>query len=323
MCTQILKFQMTLQQNWLINHLFFKKHPLFRTKAARWNWRGAFLVMMGALLTTLSNSLVHGYVQHIPAAQLLFLKSFFGLALMMPLWWKRLPVIWQSTEKKWHGMRAFCGAVGNILWIFSLQKLSLPDATTLSLLSAVLTSIGAFVFFKEQLRRATLLAIMLSFGGVVIFLKPSFVSGDSLAIFLPIGSAICFSAASLIIKKVSLSDSLLVSLWYLLVFMGVLASPYAFYDWHPLTGGDLLYVTVIALIYVILQWSLIDAYTHATAGFLAPFKFARLPFGFMSGVFFFHETVHWHVLMGAFFIFLSCIFIQRDKDLASVQLKNR
>ncbi|MDP3372205.1 MAG: DMT family transporter [Candidatus Paracaedibacteraceae bacterium] len=287
-----------------------------------WNKKGAFFIVLSALLASVTNSCVHGLTSYISAGQLLFLKAGVAFILCSPWiirYWKN---IIGSPNKKWHVQKAVFGAAGNVFWITALQTLPLADASILSLTSALLTTLGATVFFKERLRFATLGALALGGLGVCIVIKPS-MAVFSWHALLPLMSALCYSASSLFVKKVSVDDSTIVSLVYLLGGMTVLSAPFAYAAWVSLSSWDFLLIVSIAVFYWGIQWSLIYAYAHASAGFLAPFKFVRFPLACVIGVVFFAETPSSYVVGGAFLIFCACGLIQFTRHDPSHLFKTR
>jgi S-adenosylmethionine uptake transporter len=138
---------------------------------------------------------------------------------------------------------------------------------------------------------------------------------------LPLLSAVCYSASSLFVKKVSLIDSTEVSLTYLLGGMTVLSAPFAYLSWVSLNMCDWAVIAAIACLYCVVQWLLIHAYAHASAAFLAPFKFARFPLACMFGIIWFGEVPSWYVVGGGILIFASCSVIQYTRHDPSYLLR--
>jgi drug/metabolite transporter (DMT)-like permease len=292
--------------------------------ASLWNKKGAIFILLSALLASLISSFVHGLGAPIPASQLLFLKSAMAFIVCMPWVVRDWTTIKNSPNKGLHIQKAFFGAVGNVFWLSALQVLPLADASTLSLTSALLTTLGAALFFKERIRFATCAALTLGGLGVCIVMKPS------IAIFswnatLPLMSAVCYTASSLFVKKISIKDSTMVSVIYLLGGMAVLSAPFAFLNWVSLSVWDLTIIFAIACLYCGVQWSLIYAYAHASAGFLAPFKFARFPLACVIGFVWFGEVPSAYVIAGGVLIFAGCTLIQYTRHDASylLQLRSR
>lgn len=285
-----------------------------------WNMGGALLILLGTALAAFSNSIVHEALKSIPAAQLLFIKSALGFLVCSPLLLgknTRNGFI-HSSNKKWHNIKAICGTFGNFLWIEAIQQLQISDATTLSLTSALLTTVGAAYFFHEIFNKRIFTALIIGFVGVVLSLTPTF-NMFSIKALLPLGSAILFSASSLIVKKISIEDRLSVSLLYLLLGMSIYSAPLAISSWISLSIREWTCISFMACIYICIQWSLIHAYTYATASFLAPFKFARYPIGLLIGVLYFKESLSVYSIIGGSCIIISCFLIQHIRNEPSFQ----
>ncbi len=315
---------------WAFDALFRKKptskSPLtfssIHTIASLWNKKGALLITLTAVLVSLSNGLVHSLTAPIPTSQLLFLKAGIGFTLCLPWLSRYWGTICTTPNKHWHMQKIIIGAIGNACWLKSLQELPLADATTLSLASALLTTLGAALFFGERLRLMTLIALVLGSIGVVLTLTPSLSIFSWLAI-LPLISAACYSASSLFVKKISIIDTTYVTLFYLLGGMALLSAPFAFVSWIPLPLIDLVKIIAIGGLYCLVQWALIYAYAHANAGYLAPFKFIRFPLAILIGSFWFGEIVSFHVIIGGILILGACLLIQYTRHDPSHLLRNK
>lgn len=297
-------------------------HQNIQNLASQWNKKGAFFIVLAAALASASNSFLHGLKTPVSAGQLLFLKAGISFLLCAPWLIRQWRPVIQTPNKRWHAKKAIAGAIGNAFLILALQKLPLADVTTLSLTSAILTTLGAALFFKEKLRPSTIAALALGCVGVCIVLKPS-VTVFSWNALLPLMSAVCFSASSLFVKKISLVDSTEVSLTYLLGCMAILSAPFAYFSWTPLNSYDWAIIIGIGAIYCIVQWLLIYAYAHASAAFLAPFKFARFPLGCVFGIIWFSEIPSWYVVIGGILIFAACTLIQYTRYDPSYLLQMR
>jgi len=288
--------------------------------ASLWNKKGAFFIVLSSLLVSITSALVHGLKIPISAGQLLFFKAGIGFLLCIPWLIRHWPSVIHTPNKRWHAKKAIIGAIGNVFSIMALQKLPLADVMTLSLTSAILTTLGAALFFKETLRPSTIAALLLGGAGVCVVLKPS-MTVFSWNALLPLMSAVCYSASSLFVKKVSLIDSTEVSLTYLLGGMTLLSAPFAYFSWVPISAHDSAVIGIIAGLYCLVQWLLIYSYAHASAAFLAPFKFARFPFACIFGFAYFGEIPSWYVISGGVLIFIACGLIQYTRHDPSYLLR--
>lgn len=287
-------------------------------KSLNSNYLGGFLIAVVAALTSVSNSITHSLPLEISAFQILFLKTLLSCALLIIMNFSISTSMFKTSQFKWHFLKGMCGFLGSLFLIAALKmhKLSLSECSALSLSSAIITTIGAHVFFKEKINRFVAIAVLVGFIGVLLVLQPSWhkLNVDYL---LPILSAIAFSASSLLAKKITLKDTITTTVGYLLIFMCILSAPLAIYFWIDMNSIIWTKITAMAIIYLIMQWCLIKAYCVATAGFIAPFKFVRFPFAIMLGLMFFGETPTLYSIGGASLIIISCVIIDGAKTMKS------
>jgi drug/metabolite transporter (DMT)-like permease len=151
-------------------------------------------------------------------------------------------------------------------------------------------------------------------------LKPSGVDGSIYTLF-PLVSAVCFSLSSLLVKKISVKDSTLVSIFYLLFGMMLLTLPSAAYQWKPLTIEHTGIMIAIGALYVCIQGLLIYAYTYAHTAFISPFKLIRFPAGIFVGILYFGESYAWDNIFGGVLICFSCILVLYMQTLPSFLLR--
>lgn len=265
------------------------------------NLYGAFLILLGGIITAGANALTHSMSTDYSAMQILFFKSTIGWCFLCLLYGLKLKHIFKTSILPYHALKGIFGAVGNWFWITALLFLPLAECSALSLTSAIITSIGGWIIFKERFYWPLLIASLVGFLGVYIILKPDWAIFSYYAIF-PLISATAFSGSSLIIKRLAVSDSSETTLFYLMCFMSLFSAIPAFYMWVPFENLDLLKVFGIGLLYILTQLCIIEAYTHAAASFVAPFKFARFPFNVAIGFLFFLEIPAETTLIGALII---------------------
>ena len=198
----------------------------------------------------------------------------------------------------------------------------MSEATTLSLASALLTTIGGAFFFRERVRVTTAVALFLGFAGVYLILEPAFRT-LSWQVFLPLLSATCFSASTLTVKRMSVTASMPVCLVYILAGMSVLSLPFAWYQWTPIAAHEWVWICLLAVLYIVINWSIIKAYSYASAGFLAPFKFIRFPLLVTLNYLFFPDIIAIHVLYGGVLIISGCLLIHSARFDPSYLLQMR
>ncbi len=261
------------------------------------NLYGALLLVLAGVLAALSNSLVHGLSAPLPVLQMVFFKAATSLILLGLFFGKRLPKVMQTKILKVHALKGICGAAGNFFWFAALLYLPLAQSSALSLSSALFVSLGGWIFFREKFRWSVFGSLLIGFLGVFLIVNP-FNQMISFLFFLPLISAAFFSASSLIIKVLSKQDSSETTLFYLMFFMCVFSLVPALFYWETPSLMDFVRLVGVGVLFTGGQALLVQAYTHAEASFISPFKFSRFPMNILVGFFLFFEVPSWLVLIG-------------------------
>lgn len=295
-----------------------------RQSASSWNWWGAFMITLSTLLGSFSNTLISGPLKKIDASQILFLKSMYaGTILLALLRYKNNSISRDLfSQKWWQSLRILVGTIGNILWIYALQKLPFSDAVTLSMASSIFTVLGASLFFGEKIYKAHFLILLIGLIGVILSTQPSYKAFSVYALF-PLFSAALFSVSVLLVKKISLHQDGFISTLYIVLGMGLMAAPAALYQWQSISVQNHFILLATGAVYALVHWTLIQAYTYAHSGFLTPFKFLRFPIGLFIGYFTFQQPIKFGVFIGGCMIIASCLLLQYLASIPSFQWKQK
>lgn len=255
------------------------------------NIKGALLLTLSCLVMCFDNTIIHhfGYSYGIPAAQIFFLKVCTSLFLVSFVIIYNDRTLFKSYSLGYQLARSCFGAAGNFLWISALTKLPIAYAVCLSMASVFFNYIGSIVFYKEKFNLLRLSCCLIGFLALLSTLKSEHIIFGA-AILFPLASSMCFSAASLMIKKVSQTDSVMTTLFYLLLCMTMVSLPNAYHQWQPLSYSSLAPLCFLGLLYLLAQITLISAYKIAEITFISPFKFSKVPANFLIGAFIFHEV---------------------------------
>ena len=276
------------------------------------NLYGALLIVSMGAISALINSLTHSLdpagSEKLPALQILFMKSGVGLLTLIIIFRQSITEIMKTSMLPWHMTKGLLGMLGNWALILSLQHLSIATCSALSLSSALLTSLGAMLFFQEHVRWQVWGCVLLGFGGVLVVLQPS---SDffSLYALLPLLSALAFSGSSLLIKTLCRQNTSKTILLYLLFFMTLFSLPFALYQWQPITHIQAIKMVGIGVLYTLTQLMLVEAYTYAQAAFISPFKYARFPLNIGAEILFFSRWPNVNELWGGILIAASSLYL--------------
>jgi drug/metabolite transporter (DMT)-like permease len=292
-----------------------EKSPLFeKMKVWRLNGNiyGAVLILASAICSSIMNSLTRALPQNISAWEALFFKCLISLGILCVLRFKTLPTIIRTRNFSIQLLKGVCAAIGGWSLIASLQHLPLAEVSALSLSSALFTSLGGWIFYREKMRMHIIGGLILSGVGVGLILGSSFKIASFYSL-LPLLSAFAFSGSSLLVKKLSRADKSQTTLFYLMALTSFFALCPMLYTWVTPSGEDWFKLFGIGAFYILTQFCLIEAYTYAAASFLAPFKFARFPFNVLAGVLLFLEWPPMMTLGGSLLIMSAYFWLLKSE----------
>ncbi|OWW04490.1 ABC transporter permease [Rhizobium sp. R72] len=235
----------------------------------------ASLMVLAAVLNSLDAVVVRSLAGEVHPLMIGFFRSFFGLLVILP-WMVSRVTLRASPYRFWHVVRASLKLASLISLFIAFAHAPLADATAINFTMPVFLVLGAWLFLKERVGLATITSIVAGFIGIVLIIKPGSASFDPWLLFALAG-AILTAASQLILRRMALSDSTdqLVA-WNLLVTV-----PLAFLAMLPVLAVPTMpLIGLLALQGAIgaVNMSIITrAFGRASASFLAPFDFLRLP----------------------------------------------
>jgi S-adenosylmethionine uptake transporter len=236
----------------------------------------------------------------------------FGTVFALAVWW------WQGRPRLTRDMlpahltRGVLIAITAFLFFFSLTRLGLAEAITLSFIAPLLIPPLAHLFLGERMRGPVLLAALLGFAGVLITVQgaPSFDGDRGLGLAAILGAALTYALAAIVMRARAAKDgSTLLTLTSAVIPL-VLLSPSAVGAPLPTVWALGLAVLAGFLGNVGVQL-LARAYAAAEAQSLGVLEFTALPWAALFGWVFFDEAVRPQVWVGAVVIFAACWWVGR------------
>ncbi len=209
-----------------------------------------------------------------------------------------------------HIFRVFLSVIGIQLWLWALAyPVPIWQGIALLMTSPLFATIGSGLLLKENVGVARWGATLFGFIGAMIILEP-WSDAFSWASMLPIGAAFFWACYSLMVKKLSATDSPSTIVVYLLLLITPFNLLLAFPEWTTPKGATIWIILVIAGVMTALaQWAIVKAYSVADASFVQPFDHAKLPLNVLAGWLVFHWVPPGRLWLGAAIIIASVAFI--------------
>lgn len=208
------------------------------------------------------------------------------------------------------GFRALCEGCAALGFVTALALAPISLVTTIIQASPLLVTLGAAIFFRETVGWRRWIAICLGLVGVIIVIRPFGDGFDPSALFAVFG-VIAMSARDLATRQITQSISTIqlsvvgfmtaipAGLLSLTVSGATITMPTT-NAWLMLAGALL---SAMPALYCV-----IAAMRIGDISFVSPFRYSRIVFGLLAGVFIFHESIDSYSLLGAAIIVGSGIF---------------
>ncbi len=256
-------------------------------------------------LFSVHDTLVKLVVADIPVVQILFLRSMViagftlavgRLALLgdLSVSTRKWPLFWRATTT----LAAWC------LYYVNGTQLKLAEMTTLYYVAPVITLVLAIIFLRERLTLPRALAALLGFAGVVVACNPAGIS-FGLPAFMVLAAAALWSAAMILMRSISKSESSLLLIFSLNAFYVVVLLPFVVIDLRPMDLFQVMAVLGTGLIGGVAQYILVEAARRVPASVLGTVEYSALVWSFILGAVVFGEMPAPIVFAGAGLIVLA------------------
>jgi drug/metabolite transporter (DMT)-like permease len=300
--------------------------------ASRGALTGIALKVTSVLIFLVMSSLLKAS-QGVPAGELVFFRSFFGVLPVVAFlaWRGELREGLKSNNVVSQIWRGLVGTVSMGLGFFALTRLPLPEAVTINYAMPLIIVIFSAVFLKERVRAYRWTAVIVGLVGVVIIAWPQLTlfsggvnSAAAVGALAAIGGATMGAVAQLLVRTLIRTErSGTIVLYFLLSssVISLLTVPFGWVVPSPLTAVLLVGAGIAG---GIAQVVLTESYRHADMSVVAPFEYTSLVFSVIIGFLFFGDVPTWFMLVGGVIVVGSGLFIiYREHRLGLDQSKVR
>ncbi|RJX67420.1 DMT family transporter [Vibrio sinensis] len=277
--------------------------------------QGASWMLAAGLSFAMVNSLAQWLSIHygLPSTTIALVQYTIALIAILP--YLKTLGIRHSLKTKTLGLhifRVFLSVIGIQLWLWALAyPIPIWQGIALLMTSPLFATIGSGLLLKEHVGTARWGATIAGFIGAMIILEP-WADSFTWATMLPVGAAFFWACYSLMVKKLSSSDSPSTMVIYLLILITPFNILLALPEWEMPSGSTVWLLLITAGITTALaQWAIVKAYSVADASFIQPFDHAKLPLNVLAGWMMFGWVPPGRLWLGAMIIIVSVAFIAR------------
>ncbi|MDY5932000.1 MAG: DMT family transporter [Candidatus Ornithospirochaeta sp.] len=206
--------------------------------------------------------------------------------------------------------RSVLGTIGILGNFYAVDHLILADATMLNKMSPFFAILFSLIFLKEGVSLFQALMVVGAFIGSLFIIKPSFSNANLLASLVGVAGGLGAGGAYTCVRalgKRNVSRTLIVLFFSL--FSCMVTLPAFIFDYHPMTGMQLLYLILAGLSAAGGQFSITAAYAYAPARDISVYDYSQILFSAVIGFFVFADQPDGWSVLGYFVIIAMAILM--------------
>jgi drug/metabolite transporter (DMT)-like permease len=262
----------------------------------------AVLIMVcAAVLAGLDAVIVRSLAGGVHPLIIAFFRSLFGLLAVLPFLLRRLELT-ASPYRTLHVVRAGLKFASLVALFIAFGHAPLADATAINFTMPIFLTLGAWLFLKEKVALSVVGGVLAGFVGIVIIIRPGAGTFDPWLLFALAG-AILTAVSQLILRRMALRDTTDRLVAWNLLAMAPLGLLVALPVWTTPSPAQIGLLALQGGLGALNMALITRAFAMASASFLAPLDFLRLPVVAVLAFLFFGEIAPATTWIGAAIIF--------------------
>lgn len=271
--------------------------------------KGALLILLSELALVLTGVMIHGLVNHVSTEVLVLARNAMGLMFFVP-WLLRNGKASITTQRlPLHSARALVGIVAMYCLFYSWGHLPLAQAAVLKQTAPFFIPVVGFIWLKEHITMWTVIAIIVGFIGVWIILNPNQQTDVPWVALLAIFGASLGATAKVVVRKLSLTESSIVIVFYFSLFNTLFSLIPALLVWTTPSLWIWAGMAIMAGFATLAQLLLSKGYRYAPAGQLGPFTYGSVIFASLLGWLLWDEVMSSEAMMGMVLVVGSGVLV--------------
>lgn len=268
---------------------------------------GALFIIAAELMFATMGALVKSVTQDLTAELAVFMRSLFGLLMILPLVHRFGGLNGLKTQHPYaHVMRALAGVSAMYCFFYALAHLPLADGMLLKMTAPIFMPIVAWLWLSERATRLAILAVPVGFLGVLLILNPQGEVHPASLIGL-LGGFLA-ALAKVTVRRLTLTEPTVRIVFYFSVLAVLVSALPLTWAWQTPSGLQWLQLGLMGMVGTAGQLFMTRGYASGPAPQLGPFTYFSVLFGAIYGYLFWDETLGWMFVLGAILIGIAGIF---------------
>lgn len=254
-------------------------------------YKGILLIVLSAFCFALMSMFVR-LAGNVPSVQKSFFRNIVA-AVFAAVILLRAHTRPRLTRDAWVYLllRAFFGTLGILCNFYAVDRLVLADASILNKMSPFFAILCSYFVLKEKITPARMAIVLGAFIGSLFVIKPSFQNTSLLPALVGLLGGLGAGVAYTMVRKLGqLGVKGPFIVFFFSAFSCLVTLPYLIFNYHPMTGTQLLYLLLAGLSATGGQFTITAAYIYAPAREISVYDYSQIIFSSMLGFFVFGQT---------------------------------
>ena len=276
--------------------------------------QGIFWAIITCFLVSVMIAIVRHLSDHFHPFQIVMMRNFFALVLLLPFVLKNIDRIAKTNHIKMHLIRGLVGLVGMLLWFYVITLMPLSEAVAITFIVPITTTIAAMFFLHEKVDKKIWISLTIGLIGVLIIIRPGF-REFKIAYLLALLIPFVWSFSNILIKKMVATEKPETITLYLSFVIFILSIPIAAPYLKPILFPDLCWFLLLGLVSNCSYIAGAICYSKTDVSTVQPFDFTRLIFTAIIAYFAFGEKMELTIFIGAAVILFGSLIVTSKSPL--------
>lgn len=274
------------------------------------NLRGILFMILAMAGFAFEDLFIKTLSAHLPVSEIiLILGSTGSIIFLIIALLQRAPIIHKDLLNRHVVTRTVFELFGALFFVIAIALTPLSSASAILQITPLLVTIGAAVFFRENVGWRRWTAVLIGFIGVLLILRPGFGGFMPASIFALLG-AMFLAGRDLATRAMEVKlPSVTIALYAFLAFgiSGIFVMPFNS-AMIALTSTDIMYFIGASVFGVIAYYSLVIASRIGEMSVISPFRYSRIVFAMLLSILVLKENPDSLTLIGATIIVVSGLY---------------
>lgn len=268
------------------------------------NMRAVAWMVAAAVSFTVLVVAVRELSDSLPTAEILFFRSIFSVALLLPWLVRAGPGAVMTKRPIIHALRCLSTFTAMMLWFTAVGRTPLADAVAIQSTYPLFTILLATLLLGERPTAVRLAATALGFAGILIIVRPGVIEVGPATLML-LGASVCYALSNTAIKFLSSTEPANRMVFIQNASLALLSAAPALYQWTDPPWAEIPWIAALVLSGLSAHLCLTRALAAGEASVVMPFDYLRLPFAAILGFMLYLEVPDGPTMVGGLIIFAA------------------